>query len=260
MKSECFGADLAQAEAAYRAHLEAASAGKADDGRHGRQVFRAMLRALDALPTRCLARGLERGQSTVWVWSDLHLGHENIIRYTNRPFANASAMDAELYANWATTVGPADALLFLGDVAMRKAVGEATWSRIRHAPGRTKQLVVGNHDLTGAGRLRVDGFDDICSLLYAPGDPPLLFTHMPLSDLPEGWVNVHGHTHAAPVTRSPHINVSVEHIRYRPLALPRIRALAKALTQGRYPTGSSTLERIESLEAVGSPSPVRRRC
>ncbi|MDE0271145.1 MAG: hypothetical protein F4149_14565 [Gammaproteobacteria bacterium] len=250
MTSECFNADLAllKAEAAYRAHLEAAAAGRAGDGRHGRKVFRAMLRALDALPARSLAPSMEDGLSTVWVWSDLHLGHENIIRYTNRPFANASAMDDALYANWATTVTPADALLFVGDVAMRKAVGEATWSRIRHGPGRVKQLVVGNHDLTGSGALRVDGFDDICSLLCAAGDPPLLFTHMPLSDVPKGWVNVHGHTHAAPVTCSPHINVSVEHIRYRPLALPRIRALAKALAQGRYPAGSSTLERIESLE------------
>ena len=250
MTSECFNAHLAllKAEAAYRAHLEAAAAGRAGDGRHGRKVFRAMLRALDALPARCLAPGLESGQSTVWVWSDLHLGHENIIRYTNRPFADAPAMDRRLYANWASTVGPADTLLFVGDVAMRKAVGEATWSRIRHAPGRMKQLVVGNHDLTGSGALRVDGFDDICSLLCAPGDPPLLFTHMPLSDVPAGWVNVHGHTHAAPVTRSPHINVSVEHIRYRPVALPRIRTLAKALAQGRYPDGASTLERIEVLE------------
>ena len=246
--SACFDADLAQAEAAYRGHLEAAATGQAGDGRHGRKVFRAMLRALDALPARRLAPGLEDGQSTVWVWSDLHFGHENIIRYTNRPFADASAMDRQLYANWAGTVGPADALLFIGDVAMRRAVSEATWSRIRGAPGRMKQLVVGNHDLTGAGRLRVDGFDDICSLLCADGDPPLLFTHMPLFDVPVGWVNVHGHTHAAPVTRSPHINVSVEHIRYRPLALPRIRTLAKALAEGRYPAGSSTLERIESLE------------
>ena len=248
MNSECSDADLAQAEAAYRAHLEAAAAGRAGDGRHGRNVFRAMLRALDTLPPRCLARRADGGFGTVWVWSDLHLGHENIIRYTNRPFADAPAMDEALYANWAAAVGSADTLLFVGDVAMRKAVGEATWSRIRQAPGWMKRLVVGNHDLTGSGALRVSGFDDVCSLLCVPGDPPLLFTHMPLSEVPEGWVNVHGHTHAAPVTRSPHINVSVEHIRYRPLALPRVRALAKALAQGRYPTGSSTLERIESLE------------
>ena len=250
MTSESFNADLAilKAETAYRAHLEAAAAGRAGDGRHGRKVYRAMLCALEALPARCLAPGIEDGQSTVWVWSDLHLGHENIIRYTNRPFADASVMDDALYANWATAVGPTDALLFVGDVAMRKAVGEATWSRIRRGPGRMKQLVVGNHDLTGSGTLRVDGFDDICSLLCAPGEPSLLFTHMPLSDVPEGWVNVHGHTHAAPVTRSPHINVSVEHLCYRPLALPRIRALAKVLAQGRYPAGGTTLERIESLE------------
>ncbi len=248
MTNEHPNADLAVAQAAYRAHLEAAAAGRAGDGRHGRKVFRAMLRAMDALPARRMAPDMENEQSTVWVWSDLHFGHENIIRYTNRPFADASAMDAQLYANWASTVGPQDALLFVGDVAMSRAVSEATWSRIRHSAGRTKRLVVGNHDLTGSGELRVDGFDDICSLLYAPGDPPLLFTHMPMFEVPEGWVNVHGHTHASPVTCSPHINVSVEHIRYCPLALPRIRALAKALAQAHYPAGSTTLERIESLE------------
>ena len=251
MTGEHFDTDsaLLKAEAAYRAHLKAAATGQAGDGRHGRKVFRAMLRALDGFPARCLAPDQEDGQSTVWVWSDLHLGHENIIRYTNRPFASASAMDAQLFANWAITVTPADTLLFVGDVAMHKGVREATWARIRQWPGRMKQLVVGNHDLTGSGILRAEGFDDICSLLIAPGDPPLLFTHIPLSDVPGGWVNVHGHTHASPVTRSPHINVSVEHIRYCPVALPRVRALAKELAQGRYPAGSTTLEQIETLES-----------
>ena len=231
----------AELKALYRRQLEIGA--KTGDGRHGSKVFLAMLRAVDALP----AKRLEPRNDAVWVWSDLHLGHDNIIRYCNRPFSDAAAMDRRLYANWQATVGPDDQLIFVGDMAMRKAVCDATWRRIRGGAGRPKQLVVGNHDLTGSGVLRVDGFDDICALLWADGDPPLLFTHMPLVEVPPGWANVHGHTHDAPPTRSPHINVSVEQVDYRPLPLAGIRALAAALVQGHYPQGKTTLERIERL-------------
>ena len=37
--------------------------------------------------------------------SDLHLGHANIIRYCDRPFANVGEMDAELIRRWNETVG-----------------------------------------------------------------------------------------------------------------------------------------------------------
>ena len=202
-----------------------------------------MLRASRDLP----ARALVASENAIWVWSDLHLGHENIIRYTNRPFENVEQMNARLYANWDAAVGQDDALIFVGDLAMRTALCEATWQQIRKGAGRSKILVVGNHDLTGSGYLRVDGFDDICSVLCIDGDAPLVFTHMPLAAVPDGWVNVHGHTHDAEPTRSPHINVSVEQLAYRPVRLDRIQALAKELVAGRYPQGATTMERIAKL-------------
>ncbi len=226
----------------YEAQIEAACGPGAGDGRHSRREFRGMLRAAQALP----AKGL-KDDGRIWVWSDLHLGHGNIIRYADRPFADAESMDATLYENWATTVGPDDTLLFVGDIAMRKAVAEHTWERIRSSAGRTKLLVFGNHDLTGNGTLRVDGFDDVCSVLSMDGDPPLLFTHMPLADVPADCVNVHGHTHGEAPRASRHINVSVEQLDYRPVALPRIRALARALRVGYYPDGRTTLERMQRI-------------
>ncbi len=232
---------LLAAEQAYRRHLTKLA--ETGEGKNGRKVFQAMLRALNALP----AKHLDDCPAKTWVWSDLHLGHNNIIRYCNRPFANAEAMNQRLYANWEATVGAEDLLILVGDVAMQDAVCDQTWRRIESGAGRRKELVIGNHDLTGSGQVRVKGFDDISSLLCLHGNPPLLFTHMPLNDVPEGWVNVHGHTHAAPVTESPHINVSVEQIDYRPLALTHIRSLAAELAQGRYPAGCTTLERINNL-------------
>ena len=243
-------ADADTIKRAYVAQLEARAKPGGGDARHSGREFRAMLRACRELPARELN---EDAYATVWVWSDLHLGHDNIIRYANRPFRDAAEMDALLYRNWARTVAEEDLLLFVGDLAMRKAVGEHTWAHIRQAQGRAKHLVVGNHDLTGSGVLRVDGFDDICSTLRAGGEPPLAFTHMPLADVPPGVVNVHGHTHDEPPRQSRHINVSVEQLDYRPVALQRIRALARELLAERYPDGRTTLERIARVEGVPTP-------
>lgn len=212
--------------------------------RHTRKMYRAMRRMLDELPAREL-----KTDGKVWVWSDLHLGHENIIGYTNRPFRNANEMDEALYANWRFSVGNEDTLVFVGDLAMRHALSEDTWRRVRHGVGQVKHLVVGNHDLTGSGDLRVAGFDFISSLLCVAGDPPLLFTHLPLKSLPQGWVNLHGHTHNDPPRRSPHINVSVEHLNYSPVALDRLQILAGELASGHVPEGNTTLEQLERIGA-----------
>ena len=238
--------DTKAIKGAYEAQLERRAQPGGGDGRHSGREFRAMLRACLELPDRELD---EDAFATVWVWSDLHLGHGNIIDYANRPFADTEVMDATLYRNWEATVGEDDLLLFVGDIAMRKAVDEHTWQHIRDAAGRAKHLVVGNHDLTGSGVLRVDGFDDICATLCIDGDPPLAFTHMPLADVPDGFVNVHGHTHDERPRQSRHINVSVEQLDYRPVALSRIRALARELATGRYPDGETTLGRLADIGA-----------
>ena len=245
----------AAAKDAFLEQLSARAKPGGGDARHSGREFRAMLRACRELPAAALD---EDRYANVWVWSDLHLGHGNIIRYANRPFADVETMDATLYGNWEQTVGADDLLVFVGDMAMRKAVAETTWQRVRDSNGRAKHLVVGNHDLTGSGALRVDGFDLVCSALTAAGDPPLVFTHMPLAAVPEGCVNVHGHTHDEAPRRSRHINVSVEQLDYRPVALARIRALARELLADRYPDGDTTLARIqavESLAAVRTPTP-----
>lgn len=234
--------DPARLQAHYETELTAAAAPGGGDSHHGQRTFRAMLKAASLFPAQRLAA------EHAWLWSDLHFGHENIIRYTHRPFASVEAMDAALYAAWEETVGNHDPLVFIGDMAMRSAVAEHTWARVRAAAGAPKHLVFGNHDLTGGGELRVHGFDAVSAALCIDGDPPLLCTHMPLAAVPAGCVNVHGHTHDEPPRATPHINVSVEQLAYRPIALGRVRKLAQALLAGRYPAGATTLERLAALE------------
>ena len=81
--------------------------------------------------------------------------------------------------------------------------------------------------------------------LVIRSDPPLLVTHVPLTEVPDGWVNVHGHEHAfKPLRRGRWINVSVEQTLYRPLDVrTQIIPLAKALVARRMPPGLTTAER-----------------
>ena len=62
----------------------------------------------------------------VLVWSDLHLGHANVIGYANRPFADVTEMDRHLWAGWEAAARPDGVLLCVGDLAMRTALEEGT--------------------------------------------------------------------------------------------------------------------------------------
>ena len=217
-------------------------------GRRSR-TFPAMARALRALPEIWLPAHA----APVFVWSDLHLGHANVIPFNDRPFQDVSHMNQMLFDQWARAVdwsAPDSAIVLVGDIAMKPALTPANFGRIRAMPGR-KFLVPGNHDFTGEGKLRLEGFDEVCLILYADGDPKLIFTHIPLPEpeLPAGWINVHGHMHAAPPSRSRHLNVSVEQLDYAPVELSRIRLLAEAIAGGHYPKGGATLEHIVDLES-----------
>lgn len=208
-----------------------------------RRATRCMLRI-----SRRMAAGelKEENHWRIWIWSDLHLGHDETIRYFGRPFDNPRQMDDALFASWKRTVTPGDTIICLGDVAVTGLWGTSL-RRLRRAPGR-KILVIGNHEINRIGEVDIDGFDAIHSTLYASGDPPLLLTHMPLRNVPEGCVNVHGHVHNR---QSPsctqHINVSVEQLRYRPRPWEAIRALARHMVGGGSATGRTTAQRLNSI-------------
>lgn len=75
--------------------------------------------------------------------SDTHFGHANIIKYCNRPFANAGEMDREIVRIWNETVKPEDTVYHMGDVAFTSP----EWCKhiIENLNG-TKILILGNHD------------------------------------------------------------------------------------------------------------------
>ncbi len=81
---------------------------------------------------------------TTWFTSDYHLGHRNIIRLCNRPFANVEEMDQAIIERHNACVGQADTVYDLGDFAFRCSAEYAV-ACLHRLNGR-RHLVLGNHD------------------------------------------------------------------------------------------------------------------
>ena len=75
--------------------------------------------------------------------SDTHYGHENIIRFCGRPYADVHHMNVDLVNRAAAVVEPDDELWHLGDVALGYLNSSLT--NLARVPGQVT-LVAGNHD------------------------------------------------------------------------------------------------------------------
>ncbi len=54
----------------------------------------------------------------VYFTSDNHFGHENIIKYCDRPFSSADEMDKVMIERWNDAIGPSDTIYHLGDFTL----------------------------------------------------------------------------------------------------------------------------------------------
>ncbi|MEG9430528.1 MAG: DUF2442 domain-containing protein [Christensenellaceae bacterium] len=80
----------------------------------------------------------------VFFTADLHFGHNNVIRFDNRPFSSVEEMDAELIKRWNNKVGKGDIVYVLGDFIWKSSTNTAT-ALIRSLNGQII-LIKGNHD------------------------------------------------------------------------------------------------------------------
>ena len=131
----------------------------------------------------------------VWVTSDTHFGHANIIKYCNRPFANTEEMDEALIENHNELVGPDDLYINLGDVAF---TGTDRISQIMNRLNGTKLLILGNHDhRKNLGAFFKQGIYEYLVLTRGKKERYVLM-HYPIESWDRKFYNVphlHGHTH-----------------------------------------------------------------
>lgn len=152
----------------------------------------------------------------IYFIADTHFGDERIIRYENRPFDDAQAMNRELIRRWNGTVSPVDTVYVLGD-----------WGHMDpSALHGTKYLVKGNHDTLDNQAYRDMGFAEVYDL------PVILegfwiLSHEPLyvcESMP--YANLFGHVHASPLYKafsSQHYCACVERTGYAPVSFDEIK-------------------------------------
>lgn len=80
----------------------------------------------------------------IYFTSDLHLGHENAIKFTDRPFHSAEEMNETLIENYNSLVSADDTVYILGDLSFRIPTEQAE-QLIARLNG-TKVFLQGNHD------------------------------------------------------------------------------------------------------------------
>jgi calcineurin-like phosphoesterase family protein len=154
----------------------------------------------------------------VFVISDLHLDHFNIIQYCHRPFPNAGKMNSELLTNWNSVVRKKDKVFFLGDLVFGRSKRTPEYW-IKELNGKI-ELIGGNHDHSEILKFLPNSILEYKGkrfyLVHDPADKPKDWN---------GWT-IHGHHHNNSLVEFPFINgikktinVGVELLNYRPLDL-----------------------------------------
>lgn len=158
-------------------------------------------------------------KNDIWVSSDWHFGHANIIKFAQRPFSSVEEMDEIMIQRHNAVVKPNDKFYCLGDIAFRRDVLERVLPRLN---GK-KRLILGNHDnedMSFYSRY----FEKIMGWRqFNERGVFMVLSHVPLhksgfdyrSDRPA--VNVHGHIHARRIDDPHYINACVEWTDYAPV-------------------------------------------
>jgi len=153
----------------------------------------------------------------IWFTSDLHINHENIIKYCNRPFESIDRMNSELVERWNSKISIDDTVYVVGDVFLGSP--ELASPIIRKLNGK-KILVLGNHDRSPKTMIEC-GFEEVHKKLeikLQDGRHALL-SHKPLPALllSEYDMQIHGHRHSGPAVAGKRINVCVDLWGYEPV-------------------------------------------
>lgn len=159
--------------------------------------------------------------SNLYFWSDLHIGHNNIIKYGERPFDDKDAMSDKIISNYYDTVKDGDVVIFGGDIAFGNRDGVVRL--IQQLPGH-KIHIVGNHDFNKRNLINYKHFQEthVC-LSFIKDNVEYIVTHYPLNTVPEGCVNIHGHVHQNSKNHPQYLNMCVEVNGYSPVTLNQLK-------------------------------------
>jgi len=207
---------------------------------------------------------------SVYLISDTHFDHENIIRYCDRPFGSLDEMESCIINNWNTKVSSSDTVLFGGDLAMAPAGKAATY--IDRLNGSTVVLT-GNHDSFSKWKSSFPVLEsEYFQYEYYGEKFEFYYSHWPQGYSEEndrddereepsysnppawfnGW-NIHGHVHNNDLENFPlvnpeekRVNVASELLGYTPIHMNDLIKILKK--DERYETVTDVPDEIHSVD------------
>jgi calcineurin-like phosphoesterase family protein len=102
--------------------------------------------------------------------SDMHFGHNNIFKYTKRPWTNTKEMNEILIKNWNNTIGLKDRIFHLGDFCWGYKFLKDAEPILRRLNG-IKFFILGNHDdalKDKAREIYLDKYANLNSFILPP--------------------------------------------------------------------------------------------
>lgn len=176
----------------------------------------------------------------VYVVSDTHFGHKNILKFEDKDgkkfrgdlFKDSKEMDLFMIDKWNSVVTNEDIVYHLGDVYFGD---QQSANNILHRLNGAKRLIIGNHD-DGKDKVLQTHFQKILVWrVFKEFD--CVLTHIPLHETSineKVTYNVHGHIHQNDSPTLKHINVSVEKTGYTPLLLEEVIENHKQLVRTTF--------------------------
>jgi calcineurin-like phosphoesterase family protein len=128
----------------------------------------------------------------IYLTSDQHFGHTNVIKYCNRLFKNTVEMDKVIIDKYNSIVGLDDVCFHVGDFTMSNNFDQIS-SILKRLNG-VKHLILGNHDRLKPFQYVEAGYTSVHTSLILEG---LYLAHDPSvgAALPKGATLLHGHVH-----------------------------------------------------------------
>lgn len=184
--------------------------------------------------------------NNTFITADTHFGHENIIKFCERPFKTVEEMDKVLIANWNKIIGPDDIVYHLGDFTL----GEFDEAQKYFSQLNGKIMILANpwhHDKRWLpknylGPLAME-FYNMESIRHVTVIPPMVvlemdglqerplavtLCHYPLAVWDRkhyGSWHLYGHTHKSDNSGEFRLNVGVDCMNYYPINLGNVLTL-----------------------------------
>lgn len=136
----------------------------------------------------------------IYYIGDTHFGHENVIKYDNRPFTTVEEMDKFLIKKWNAKVNDEDYVYIIGDFVYGSCHKPSYY--LEQLKGY-KHLIIGNHDLiTIKDKEACVYFESIEKLGYVKdGKTDVVMCHYPILEWNgrrrkvNPYVHIYAHIH-----------------------------------------------------------------